>query len=208
MNTESCINVCEKTYTFLGSSFVANLIYFATLFVAVLTLKKGGKKVSEILQSYNIQRQQAIFGYHVNLKVFIQRLKRLVGDIKGEPMLSLNLFSCNEQLRSKANGCESLAENIVRLSQSMLDYLSTKPNQIPASMNEDDFETWDKLIEELINFLSDFLLYDTGLYLSYFDNEDKISQYHDRLINNLDQIVSLIDMSKTKLKEQMVKYNN
>lgn len=205
MNTESCINVLDKTYNFLGGSFVANLIYFATFCVAVLTLKKGGKMVTEILRKYNIQRQQAIFGYHVNLKVYIQRLKRLVGNIPGDPMLSLYLFSADENLRSKASGCEMLATNIARLSQDMLEYLSTNPDQIPASMTEEEFKTWDNLIEDLINFLSDFLFYDTGLYLSEFGSMEKISEYHDRLINNLDQIVSLIDMSKKNLIELILK---
>jgi len=190
-------------YNSISSDFVANILSFGSLVVAIIVLVIGGKKVSEALEEYKRKKRTAVFSYHVNMKIFIMRLKRLVTDSQCKPTKSLYLYSAETQIREMGIGYEKMAEKLVDLSQKMLDYLSTESDQIPASSEVSDVEEWNDLIDSLVDFLSDFLLYGTDSYLPDFDNEENIVNYHVELTRILDDMLHLIEQSKENLKREM-----
>lgn len=190
-------------YNSIGSDFVANIFSFGSLVVAIIALVIGGKKVSEVLEEYKRKKRTAVFSYHANMKIFIMRLKRLVTDSQCKPTKSLYLYSGETRVREMGIGYEKMAEKLVDLSQKMLDYLSTESDQIPASSEVSDVEEWDDLIDGLVDFLSDFLLYGTESYLPDFDNEEHIVNYHVELTRILDDMLCLIEQSKENLKREM-----
>lgn len=187
----------------IGSDVVANSISFFSLIIAIIALCIGGKKVNEILNEYRQKQRSAIFGYHSNLKVFIMRLKRLISDAQGNPIGTLYLFSAEDILQKKGNGYEHMAEKLSDLSQNFLDYLSFESNQIPASMNRTGDEEWDESIEKLVEYLTDFLLYDTKSYISTLDSEDAVNKYHKSLVKTLDKLVSLIGHTKETFRNEL-----
>lgn len=203
MYIEIIVFFLKILYKIGSSDFIANIISFFSLLVAVIALFIGGKKVSEALSEYKRKKRTAVFSYHINMKIFIMRLKRLISNNQSKPMRSLYLFSSEDNIRAKGEGYEKIAEKLVELSQKMLDYLSTESNQIPASITDREAEKWDKLIEKLIDFLADFLLYGTDSYLSEFDSEEGILSYHKKLICVLDEMLILIDRSKNDLREEI-----
>lgn len=190
-------------YNSISSDFVANILSFGSLVVAIAALVIGGKKVSEALEEYKRKKRTAVFSYHANMRIFIMRLKRLVTDSQSKPSKSMYLYSSDTQIREMGIGYEKMAEKLANLSQKMLDYLSTESDQIPASSEVADVEEWDKLMEDLVNFLSDFLLYDTNSYLPDFDSEENIVNYHNELTMILDGMLELIEHSKKNLKNEM-----
>ena len=159
--------------------------------------------MSEVIEEYKRKKRTAVFSYHMNMKIFIMRLKRLVTNSEGKPIKSLYLFSSEDEIRENGIGYEKMAERLVDLSKKMLDYLSTESDQIPASSTDEDIETWDCLIDKLVDFLSDFLLYDTDAYLAGFDNKQGIDDYHKEFIKVLDDIIKLIVKSKEDLKQEV-----
>lgn len=190
-------------YNIISSDCFANLISFFSLIAALIALFIGGKKVSEALLEYQRKKSAAVFSYHINMKVFIIRLKRLISTSQHKPMKNLFLFSSEDKIHAEGIGYEKIAERLVDLSQKILDYLSTKPNQIPASITDNETKQWDSLIEELINYLADFLLYNTDSYLPQFDNIEGIESYYKSLMNVLDNMLVLIDKSKNEFKKDM-----
>lgn len=198
------IIVCLRVlYNGIGSDFVANILSLGSLVVAIIALIIGGKKVSEALEEYKRKKRAAVFSYHVNMKIFIMRLKRLITDSQCKPTKSLYLYSGETQIQEMGIGYEKMAEGLVDLSQRMLNYLSTESDQIPASTEVSDVEEWDNLIDSLVDFLSDFLLYGTDSYLPDFDNEEHIVNYHVKLTKVLDDMLRLIEQSKENLKREM-----
>lgn len=190
-------------YNIISSDCFANLISFFSLIVALIALFIGGKKVSEALLEYQRKKRAAVFSYHINMKVFIIRLKRLISSNQRKPMKNLFLFSSEDKIRAEGIGYEKIAERLVDLSQKILDYLSTEPNQIPASITGNETKQWDSLIEELINYLADFLLYNTDSYLPQFDNIEGIESYYKSLMNVLDNMLVLINKSKNEFKKDI-----
>lgn len=190
-------------YNSISSDFVANILSFGSLVVAIAALVIGGKKVSEALEEYKRKKRTAVFSYHTNMRIFIMRLKRLVTDSQSKPSKSMYLYSSETQIREMGIGYEKMAEKLANLSQKMLDYLSTESDQIPASSEVADVEEWDNLMDGLVGFLSDFLLYDTNSYLPDFDNEENIANYHNELTRILDSMSELIEQSKENLKREM-----
>ncbi|MBP3457736.1 MAG: hypothetical protein J6K58_00825 [Lachnospiraceae bacterium] len=197
------IFICKTVYKFIASDFMANSISLFSLVVAIIAILIGGKKVSEVLLEYKRKRREAVFGYHINLKKYILRLKRLVSDNRCKPMESLYLFSSNEEIRKKGAGYESLGIQLSNLAQKFLDYLSTESNQIPACMKNCKIEEWDILIDKLVHFLVDFLLFETRSYLPEFDTEENVDKYHDKLVEVLDNILLLIEESKSDYKDEL-----
>lgn len=190
-------------YNSISSDFAANILSFGSLVVAIVALVIGGKKVSEALEEYKRKKRTAVFSYHANMRIFIMRLKRLITDSQSKPSKSLYLYSSETQIREMGNGYEKMAEKLANLSQKMLDYLSTESDQIPASSGVADVEEWDKLMDSLVDFLSDFLLYGTNSYLPDFDNEENIANYHNELTKILEGMFDLIKQSKENLKSEM-----
>ena len=160
--------------------------------------------MSEALEEYRKKKRAAVFSYHMNMKIFIMRLKRLVTNSEGEPIKSLYLFSSEEEIRQNGYGYEGMAERLVDLSKKLLDYLSTESDQIPASSTDADLEIWDNLIDKLVDFLSDFLLYNTDCYLAGFDYEEGIKEYHKEFIEVLDGMIDLISQSKIHLIKEVI----
>ena len=188
----------------IGSDVVANAISFSSVMVAILALCIGGKKVNEILNEYKKKQRNAIFGYHSNLNIFIMRLKRLISDSQGKPISVIYLFSGEEKLRRKGNGYERIADNLCKLSHEFLDYLSLESEQIPATINTLEDEEWDNLIEILVEYLTDFVLYETNAYISKLDSEESIEMYHRNLIQILDQLLCLIKSVKEKFRHDLI----
>ncbi len=188
----------------ISSDFIANIIAFISLVITIVALVIGGKKVSEALEEYRKKKRAAVFSYHMNMKIFIMRLKRLVTNSEGEPIKSLYLFSSEEEIRQNGYGYEGMAERLVDLSKKLLDYLSTESDQIPASSTDADLEIWDNLIDKLVDFLSDFLLYNTDCYLAGFDYEEGIKEYHKEFIEVLDGMIDLISQSKIHLIKEVI----
>lgn len=197
------ISWLKVLYNSISDDFFANILSFGSLVVAIIALVIGGKKVSEALEEYKRKKRTAVFSYHVNMKIFIMRLKRLVTDSQCNPTKSLYLYSGETQIQEMGFGYEKMAEKLVDLSQKMLDYLSTESDQIPASSGVLDIDQWDNLISRLVDFLSDFLLFGTDSYLPDFDNEEHIENYHAELTKILDDMLCLIDQSKENLKQEM-----
>ncbi|MDE5978336.1 MAG: hypothetical protein K2G70_07750 [Turicibacter sp.] len=203
MCIERIVFYVKILYGVLSSEFVANIISFLGLLIAAISLLIGGKKVTEALLEYKHKKQAAVFSYHTNMKIFILRLKRLISNNQCRPMKSLYLFSSEENIREKGTGYEMIAEKLSELSQNMLDYLSTESDQIPASVTDGEAEKWDNLIDKLIDFLADFLLYKTDSYLSEFDSEEGIEKYHKELAEVLDNMLILINESKNELRKEI-----
>ncbi len=203
MCIEKSIPGIQMLYNNISSDFFANIISFFSFIVAFIALFIGGKKVSEVLLEYQKKKRTAVFSYHINMKVFIMRLKRLISNNQCKPMKNLYLFSSEDEIRAEGAGYEKTADKLVDLSQKMLDYLSTESNQIPASTTENETTKWDDLIEKLVNYLADFLLYGTDSYLPKFDNKEGIENYHQDLMKVLDDMLALIDKSKNKLRQEM-----
>ena len=200
------MNKCEFLFLLncISSDFIANIIAFISLVITIVALVIGGKKVSEALEEYRKKKRAAVFSYHMNMKIFIMRLKRLVTNSEGEPIKSLYLFSSEEEIRQNGYGYEGMAERLVDLSKKLLDYLSTESDQIPASSTDADLEIWDNLIDKLVDFLSDFLLYNTDCYLAGFDYEEGIKEYHKEFIEVLDGMIDLISQSKIHLIKEVI----
>lgn len=186
-------------YSFISNDFFANSISLLGLILSAVTIFVGGIKVSEALREYNQKKRAAVFSYHINMKIFIMRLKRLVSNNQGRPLKSLYLFSSINSIREQGNGYEKVAELLFQLSKEMLDYLSTEPNQIPASISNSECLEWDQLIAKLVNYLTDFLLYNSDAYLPQFDEEKGIVDYHNELMSILNRLLELIENSKNGL---------
>ena len=195
-------------YDFFSSNFITNVISFGSFLVAIIALAIGGEKVTEVLEEYKKKKRIAVFSYHTNMRIFIMRLKYMVTDSQGKPTKTLYLYSSDMLIRKKGLGYKKMAEKLVDLSQKVLDYLSTESDQIPASSNGTDIlaiNDWADVVDKLIEYLSDFLLYGTESYLPDFDDENSIIRYHADLIKTLNEMLTLIDRSKEELKNEMKK---
>ncbi len=188
---------------FLASDIFANCISFLGLVVAVITLIIGGIKVHEVLTDFNKKKRNAVFGYYINLKIFINRLIRLTLNNQNNALGHIYLLSSNEELRKKNISCKELSLKLSTLSEKFLDYLSSTSDQIPIASNEKEDESWSDLIEKLTVFLCDFLLFDSGVYLPNLNTEDSINEYCNNLNSILQNLLALIEKSKKEFWDEI-----
>lgn len=176
----------------ISSDFFSNIISLLELICTFVALVIGMEKVSELIREHSKRKRQAIFSYHINLKIYIRRLKKLLSDSNNNPLKTLYFFSADERIRNEAKGYERLAEDLYDLSKDFLNYLSSKPEQIPAVTSQ-DIKNWDALIEELVEYLTDFVLYQSGVSLPNMNTKEKIKKYHKDVLENFNQITKMIN---------------
>lgn len=75
MNTENLLAFVSYLMESISSDFFANILSLFELLIAIVAFFIGGKKVLELIQDYNKRKNRAIYGFHVNLKIFIKRIK-------------------------------------------------------------------------------------------------------------------------------------
>lgn len=182
----------------IGSNYFANVLSFLEFIVALTALVIGGKKVSELISEYNARKHQAIFSYHINLKIYIKRIKKLTTDNTGAPLKTLYQLSSIKVLRDESNGYETLSKNLYNISQNFLNYLSSTSEQIPATDDYSKIKKWDALLEKMVDFLLDFTLYGSGAYLPSLKDTNSIIAYHHDLINTLTNIEKMIKVIENK----------
>lgn len=182
----------------IGSSIVSNLISFFSFILAAVTVTVGGSKVSDFLTEYQERKNRAVFNYHTNIKIYVSRIKRLLSDSSGNMTNVLYLYSANETLNKKSNGYEETAKKLSLISGKFLDFLSSAPEQIPPADNKEEFDKWNELLEKMINYLSDFQLYELNAYIPQMNEEPTALNYYNDIINTFDGIVKLIEKSKYK----------
>lgn len=175
----------------MSSDFFANIISLFEFICTLLALLIGVEKVSELLREHNKMKRQAIFSYHINLKIYIRRIKKLLSDSQNYPLKTLYFFSPIDDIRSEGQGYERLVEDLYDLSKDFLSYLSSKSDQIPAA-ESNKIKQWNGLIETLVDYLTDFTLYKSGAYIPTLRNHEGIKLYHDNVLKNLNDIINMI----------------
>lgn len=180
----------------MSSDIFANLISFFSLIIAIIALLIGGFKVHKLLADFKTKKRNAVFGYYMNLKIFINRLIRLTINNQNEALGHIYLLSSNEELRDKYKNCKDLSQKLSTLSEKFLDYLSSTSNQIPIADDEKEDENWNNLIDDLVGYLSDFLLFNSKVYLPNLNNVDSVNQYCRELNSLLQKLLCLIEKSK------------
>ena len=195
----------------MSSSFFANAISLLGFGATTITLIVGGKEMSkkisekatEILREFKARKRNAIFGYHQNLGMYVLRVRRLVSDNQGNPMRTLYFLSSEESLRERGNGYETLAGELLELSRSFLDYLSSQGEQIPAAANQQADNEWRELMRIIASYLSDFLLLRSKSYLPRLSDVSLVEAYHRGLILALEKVDSLLNEERESFwKEQ------
>lgn len=182
----------------ISSDFFANVLSFLELLIALVAFVMGVDKVSKLIKQYNNQKNSAIFSFHVNLKIYIKRIRKLTTNNKEAPLKTLYLLSPNEKIRCETEGYENLALELCDISHKLLDFLSSKSEQIPATNDYSKIGEWNKLIESLVDILLDFTLLNTGAYLPAFKDIDGINNYHRKLTEVLKKIEEMIDDVESK----------
>lgn len=169
----------------------SDFIALVELIIEIVALIIGGIKVFQFFDEYKAKKFDATFGYYANLRVYIKRLRNLTTTNNIEPLGNIFLLSANEHIQKK--GFEDLAKELSDLSNKFLDYLCLKSEQIPIAESKDEAKRWNNLIDTLSNYLTDFILYDTGAYVVELSDEECVKEYHKKFLKTLDAIDVLIN---------------
>lgn len=194
-NIELCL---ESFVENISSDFFANILSFLELLIALVAFVMGVDKVSEFIKQYNNKKNNAIFSFHINLKIYIKRIRKLTTNNTQAPLKTLYFLSPNEKTRDEAKGYENLSKELCNISHNLLDFLSSKSEQIPATDDYSKIGVWNESIEKLVDNLLDFTLLGTGAYLPDFNDLDGINKYHGDLIEVLNKIEKMIDVVESK----------
>ena len=189
------MNVLETIFEFISTDYFSNVISFLGLVVTLMTIYIGGNKVSEFYEEYKKKQYNALFGYYTNLKYYILRLKKVTTTSSNVPLGCVYLLSSNESVKNLGNGCESVAQKLSLLSQEILSYLCNHPEQIPIGKSKEDVTLWNNLIEQLIQYLSNFVFINTDINLPELNTKESADEYHKNFISILDQITNMIDLT-------------
>ena len=135
MNTDYLINFAFFLGESISSDLFANVLSFLELLVALVALVMGVDKVSELIKQYNNRKNNSIFGFHANLKIYIKRIRKMTTNNNKEPLKTLYLLSPIEKIRASAKGYENFSIRLCDVSHKLLDFLSSKSEQIPATVN-------------------------------------------------------------------------
>ncbi len=150
-------------YGFVAGSFFQHVVAFLSFLVALFVCIRGGKKVSELLKDFQHYRREAVFGYYTNLRCYLKRLRALIADNNGEHIGTLNLLSGNKQVAEKGGSVKGLAIKLSKVSNDLLNYLSTQSRQFPPGTNKEQREAWGEQIDSLILYLNEFSLMEDGI---------------------------------------------
>lgn len=197
------LDFMSKLGEYMSGDLFANSIAFVELIIAIFTISFGGVKVSQFFAEYKSKKLNAVFGYYANLRMFMKRLKRLTTNSNNEPLGNIYLLSAETEISTKGKGYEDIAKKLSNLANEFLQYLSTKPEQIPVADCKEDADDWNNLIENLSDFLSDFFLYNTGVYLPQLNSENAVRKYHTNLIELINEINKLIEDSSEDCWEEI-----
>lgn len=123
-------------------------------------------------------------------------------------MKTLYLLSSKEELREEGTGYENLSNDLYNVANNLLNFLSSKSNQMPAVNSFNQIESWNKSIEILVDYLLDFTLLGSGSYLSALKDSESIKDYHSNLIGELNKIEKMIDESNEKYIQNLKEEQN
>lgn len=190
------VTIFQKLITIAESTLFANLIDSLGVAATALAVLIGGRKMSELLIDYKKRKQRAVHSYHANLKVYLIRLKNLVSDSQNNPQKNLCLLSANEKMRAHGAGNEEMAKRLRVLSEKLLGFLSSTPDQLPAGSEEKEEDAWYCHLESLIGYLIDFSAYGSGGFLPGLNKEKELHTYHEKFESVVDSILRLIETDK------------
>lgn len=184
-------------YEIVGSDFYANTISTIELFVAIITIVIGGKKVNELLVEYKRKRVEATFGFYTNLGYFVKRIRPLISTDDKKPLNTFNLLSPNESIREK--GYQELGKKIRQVSFECLQYLSSKSNQVPPANNNTERKEWKENIDAFVVYLNQFYLIGSGVFLPNLSTDDGILNYYKGISGVLDYIEKKVEDETSQL---------
>ena len=175
---------------FETSNHLRNFSTFLSVLVALYVFFKA----NSIRTYYYKKRNEAAYGYYINIKIFTIRLQALIN--KSGILCKL---SADENLRKKYNSPDIVLEELRSLSKEMLVYLSNKPDQIPIDTNK-----WDQHIRELVNYLNEFIFIGF-IYNIHIINEDNLDGYIKKISKLLNSINSSIDQETRRIHGEATK---
>lgn len=184
----------------IGSDFYANIIATLELAVAIIAIYVGGVKVSELFTEYRRKRKEAIFGFYVNLGYYIKRIRPLIASDDDYPLKTLYLLSYTLK---DVKGYDKLGEKLSTVSYECLQYLSSKADQIPPASNEDERILWKKNLDLFVNYLNQFYLIGSGVFLPNLNDKESIQKYYKEIKQVLDEIENKVETETQNFFQEM-----
>ena len=185
---------------FISSDFYANIIATLEFAAAIIAIYIGGIKVSELITEYKRKRKEAIFGFYINLGYFIKRIRPLIASDDDCPLKTLYLLSYTLK---NVEGYDKLGEKLSTVSYECLQYLSSKADQIPPASNEAERILWKKTLDSFVNYLNQFYLIGSGVYLPNLEDEESIQTYYQEIKLVLDEIENKVETETKNFFQEM-----
>ena len=146
---------CVDAKNMLSAENVANMISFLSLIVGIFLFFIGRKKFIDYMEYKKESQIKATFGFNKHLGSFVSRLRHLTTskDTEGACIpYYATWYLLSEKLKEKGN--INHGNDLKNLSNEILHYFSTAPNQVsPVDVKENE---WSEKIELLHKFLTIF----------------------------------------------------
>ena len=193
----ACQDVINLACDIINSNGLSNIIALLTLVVGIIAIWVGYNKINEY-------RQEAIFGFHINLFVFIRRLK--VYFIKKKQLTEkkdlenanniFSLLSSNGDIKKQFySAYESQGEELRDLSLEFLQYLSNAQKQVPPRGCKDR-KKWYNDITELVKILNRFSrIGKEKFYADYYEPMD-VLKANNKFVKLLSTIEDILEKEK------------
>jgi len=191
---KGCI-IINIIYNVINSEGLGNIIAFFALIIGIITVRIGYNKFNEF-------RQEAIFGFHINIFIFIRRLK--VFFTKKEQLETENLENANNIFSLLSNNgdirreyysvYESKGKELRDLSFEFLQYLSNAQKQVPPKNYEN--EKWYNDITVLVEFLSRFSQIGKERFYAEYNNPIDILNANNKFFNLLLSFEDILNEEK------------
>ena len=192
------INIIE----IIGSEFVSNINSIAGTLVGICAIVVGCVKTSDFFSNFKKKKQNAYFGFYVNMETFIQQMRYLIESNTGAPLATIYYLSPNDELRESGNiPGKNLIIKIEKLSLDFLNYLSTSHEQIPVVNNAEEMDVWNKNYTKLIGYLNMFSSIGVT-FVPNLNNDDDINKLIGDIINVFDYFDDLIKVERKRIFEE------